>query len=186
MKFRWWAVSIVLPAGLMVAALLLVKRVPQAAEFCDECVMRRDRVEWRLAGSWTLFEAKTVSATPVSELLGEYQCCPAHVHRWSAPRVLAESELATPDAPRVCSIGLLNLPRTVNFLRDVFEYTASTDTAVWREVAWQPMYASALEPALRFNRFPENGFASRAEFFAWWDRNSYPLFNRLHQVTEAD
>ena len=44
----------------------------------------------------------------------------------------------------------------------------------------------ALEPALRFCRYPEGGFAGRNEFLAWWSQSSYPVFNRLHEMTEAD
>lgn len=181
--------KILFTAGVLIflaAAALSVQRTPQPPMFCDQCVMQRDVTEWRLAGRWKLFTTAAARATPVSELLAEHQACPAHAHKWSAPTEVAVAELETSDAPRVRSIGLLNTPRTASFLRGVFEYADKESTTTWRAVAWQPLYASALEPALRFCRYPENGFSGRGEFLAWWSQSSYPLFNRLHEMTEAD
>ncbi|MDB6054983.1 MAG: hypothetical protein JWN25_2506 [Verrucomicrobiales bacterium] len=175
-----------LVALFLVAGVVFLRRVPQPPAFCDLCVMERDVDDWRFAGKWTLLETSSVRPTPVSELLRSHQAYPQHHHHWSKPNYLAESELETSDAPRFRSLGFLNAPRTLNFLRSVFDYTTPRDIASWREVAWQPAFASALEPALRFNRFPENGFATRDEFLAWWQQSAYPLFNRLNQVTVAD
>lgn len=172
-------------AGL-VALALAVPRVPRPSKFCDECVMREDVTEWRLAGRWTLFTTENVSATPVSELLAEHHACRAHVHQWSAPVHLAEADLETGEAPRVRSVGFLNEPRTLNFLRELMDYTDPECVTNWQAVALQPTLASALEPALRFRRFPEAGFASRQEFLAWWNESAYPLFNKLNEMTVAD
>jgi len=163
-----------------------VKRVPQPSLFCDECVMREDVVEWRLAGRWTLFKTETARATLVSELLAEHHACPAHAHAWSSPVHVAEADLETGEAPRVRSVGFLNEPRTVSFLRDVLDYTDPECIRNWRAVAWQPTLAAALEPALRFRRFPEDGFANRNDFLAWWNESAYPLFNKLNEMTVAD
>ncbi len=177
-------------SGALLAALAVavwsVKRVPQPPQFCDECVMSREVADWRLCGRWNLFSTSAVNATPVSELLQQHHASATHEHKWSAPVYVAETELETSEAPRVRSLGLLNAPRAVNFLRGVFDYTDATNLASWRGVAWQPAFASALEPALRFARFPENGFATRAEFLAWWQQNSHPLFNHLNAMTVAD
>ncbi len=181
--------KILLPAigfSVVMVAALSIQRIPRTPEFCDECVMRRDVVQWRLAGQWNIFQTTHVEATPVSELLAQLQVCPAHEHRWTAPQQVAEKDLETPDAPRIRSLGLLNTPRSVNFLRSMFNYTDGRDITNWRRVAWQPTFASVLEPALRFSRFPENGFATRDEFLNWWHANAYPLFNRLHELTVAD
>jgi hypothetical protein len=142
--------------------------------------------EWRLVGRWKLFQTATASATPVSELLAEHHACAVHEHNWAAPVHVAEADLETSEAPRVRSLGFLNAPRTVNFLRAVFDYTDNENITTWRAVAWQPIFASALEPALRFRRFPENGFANRADFLAWWGESAYPLFNKLNEMTVAD
>jgi hypothetical protein len=162
------------------------KRVPMPPAYCDVCVMERDVCEYRLAGKWKVFERTTFRPTPVSDLLHAHKACPEHKHQWTVPIQVAEADLETSDAPRVRSIGFLNAPRSFSFLRSVWDYTTSRDIAAWRDVAWQPAFASALEPALRFNRYPENGFTSREEFLAWWQQNAYPLFNRLNEVTVAD
>src|SRR5262249_5658137 len=109
-----------------------------------------------------------------------------HMHKWAAPQSLTDAELETPDAPRVRSVGFLNTPRSVSFLRCVLEYGGEAEFTQWHAMVWQPAYAAALEPALRFSRFPEEGFAARAEFYKWWDKSSFPLFNRLHDMTVAD
>ena len=183
MKTKFLAAGFAL---LALGAWAAVHRTPRPSEFCDQCVMQRDVVEWRLAGRWTLFETARDTDTPVSVLLREHHVSQAHAHHWSAPRYVADADLETAEAPRERSIGMLNQPRTMSFLRCVFEYSDAAEIARWREMAWQPTYAAALEPALRFNRFPEEGFATRGEFYKWWDERSFPLFNRLHDVTVAD
>jgi hypothetical protein len=170
----------------LLALALSVQRVPQPSRFCDECVMREDVTEWRLAGRWTLFKTENVNATPVSELLAEHHACPVHEHKWSAPTYVAEADLETGEAPRVRSVGFLNEPRTVNFLREMMAYTDHECVTNWRAVAWQPTLAAALEPALRFRRFPEEGFANRGDFLVWWNESAYPLFNKLNEMTVAD
>ncbi len=65
-------------------------------------------------------------------------------------------------------------------------YTDAESIATWRAVAWQPIFAAALEPALRFRRFPEAGFTRREDFLAWWSESAYPLFNKLNEMTVAD
>ncbi len=170
----------------LTALALAVKRVPEPSRFCDQCVMRQDIVEWRLAGRWTLFTSESVNATPVSELLAERHACPAHQHIWTAPVHVAERDLETSEAPQIRSVGFLNAPRTVNFLRDVLDYTDQECATNWQAVMWQPVFAAALEPALRFRRFPENGFDRREEFLAWWSESAYPLFNKLNEMTVAD
>jgi len=175
-----------LATSVLVATGLLVKRTPQPALFCDECVMQRDVTEWRLAGRWKLFQTVATSATPVSELLQQRHACALHEHKWSAAQFVGESDLETSQAPRVRSLGFLNAPRTVNFLREVFDYADGESVKNWRAVAWQPVFASALEPALRFERFPENGFTDRISFLAWWSQSAYPLFNKLNEMTVAD
>jgi len=183
--FRFVASLLAAAVVLVVASLIFLKRAPQPVMFCDQCVMQRDVVEWRLAGR-KVFETSTVSATPVSELLNAHQACPKHEHQWSAPRYVAEADLETPDAPRVRSVGFLNAPRVVSFLRSLFDYTDARDIASWRSLAWKPTFASALEPALRFTRYPEDGFNTRAEFLAWWQQNAFPLFSHLNEMTVAD
>jgi hypothetical protein len=168
------------------AALFTTKRETQPPSFCDECVMERQVTDWKLFGRVKLFQTAAITATPVSDLLSHHQFSAKHEHRWSAPVYLSETELETSDAPRIRSLGFLNEPRNVSFLSELFSYTGTKDIAAWRDVAWQVNFASALEPALRFLRFPENGFSSRDQFLAWWSQSSYPLFNRLHEVTEAD
>ena len=170
----------------VLVGVLSVQRAPQPPLFCDQCVMQHEVTEWRLAGRWKVFQTTTTSATPVSELLKQHRACPAHEHKWSAPRYVAEADLETSEAPRVRSLGFLNAPRAVSFLRDVFDYADGESITNWRNVAWQPVFASALEPALRFRRFPENGFANRADFLAWWSESAYPLFNKLNEMTVAD
>ena len=179
-------ISVLILLAVFVAAVLSVKKETQPPAFCDECVMERQVADWKLFGRVKLFQTAAISATPVSDLLKQHQLSAKHEHHWSAPVYLTEAELETSDAPRIRSLGFLNEPRTVNFLRELFNYTDAKDIAAWHDVAWQVNFASALEPALRFLRFPENGFSSRERFLAWWNQSSYPLFNRLHEVTEAD
>lgn len=174
-------------AGLLLVALTIsVRRVPEPPQFCDQCVMAHEVTDWRLAGRWTLFKTETDTATPVSELLAERHACPAHTHKWSSPVRVAEADLETSEAPRIRSVGFLNETRNVNFLREVLDYTDRESADNWRGVALQPTFAAVLEPALRFERFPENGFASREEFRAWWSQSAYPLFNKLNEMTVAD
>ena len=177
---------LVIAVGVLAVTALSVKRAPQPPLFCDKCVMAREAVVWRLAGRWTLFETASTSVTPVSELLREHSACPPHEHRWAATVQVAEAELETPDAPRVRTVGFLNAPRTVVFLRSLFDYANPADLACWRQVAWQPLFASVMDDSLRFRRFPETGFSSRDEFLAWWRQNSFPLFNRMNEITVAD
>ena len=165
---------------------LSVKCTTQPPRFCEQCVMRRDVVEWRLAGRWNLFETSTYHPTPVSELLARHSACPVHQHQWSAPWCVAEADLETSEAPRVRSVGFLNAPRVVSFLQDLFDYADAESISNWRAVAWKPVFASALESALRFRRFPETGFDRRADFLAWWNESAFPLFNKLNEMTVAD
>ena len=174
-------------AGLaLLTATLAVQRVPQPPMFCDQCVMAHEVTEWRLAGRWTLWIHATDSATPVSDLLAAHSACPAHPHHWTPTVRVAETDLETTEAPRLRTVGFLNAPRNVAFLRSVFDFADAKDIASWRAVAWQPTLAAAMDDALRFSRFPENGFASRGEFLAWWGQHSYPLFNKLNEMTVAD
>jgi len=180
------AISIVSILAIFVVCAFSAKPEKQPPAFCNECVMERQVTTWKLFGRWRLFQTTAISSTPVSELLSQHNLCAKHQHLWSAPVYLSEAELETSDAPRVRSLGMLNAPRSVNFLDELFSYIDSSDVAIWRRVAWQVNYASALEPALRFARFPEQGFSGRDQFLAWWHQSSYALFNRLHEVTEAD
>lgn len=183
---RMKTVPVLMVIAVVAGAALSIKREVQPPSFCDECVMERQVTDWKLVGRWKIFQTTSVKATPVSDLLNQHQLDVHHTHRWSTPVYLSETDLETANAPRVRSLGFLNEPRTVSFLQDVFSYTDAKDISTWKSVAWQVQFASALDAALRFTRFPEQGFSSRKQFLAWWNQSSYPLFNRLHEVTEAD
>ena len=183
MKIKYFSAALAVAA--VVALALSVQRVPEPPQFCDECVMAHEITSWQFAGR-TLFQTTRDSVTPVSELLAERHACPAHAHQWSSPVRVAEADLETGEAPRIRSVGFLNAPRTVNFLRGLFANLDATTIASWRAVAWQPTLAAALELALRFRRFPEAGFAKREDYLAWWNESAYPLFNKLNEMTVAD
>ena len=175
------AVVVVLTLCVLVAA---IKRTPQPPSFCEACISQHNVTEWRAFGRWRVMKTETVSATPVSELLAQKHLCPEHTHVWSVTRFVSNPEPA--DAPPVLSLGLLNQPRVVNFLHDVFNYSDAESVNRWRELAGKVEYASSMDSALRFCRFPEEGFPDSAHFHVWWGESAFPLFNRLNEMTELD
>lgn len=163
---------------------MTTKRVTLPSDFCGACVVRREVTEWLVLGRWRLWTTENVSPTPVSELLAEKNLCPPHQHDWVATSYVENPETA--DAASVLSLGYLNQPRVVSFLRELIDYTDAASTQRWRELAWKLEYASTFDAALRYCRFPEAGFTNRPQFLAWWNESSFPLFHRLNQMNEAD
>ena len=170
-----------------VLAIIGMRREPLPPQFCSVCLLRQDREVWRLPfGGPTILERHHEWPTPISALLAQKQICLPHEHSWEGRRACANP--LDPSAPRIVqSFEFVNVPRVVNFLRDVLNYADPDSVRRWKEVTLTLENSTLMDDALRFCRFPAEGFADRAAFMAWWSRGgARSLAHRIQQETEPD
>jgi hypothetical protein len=176
-------------AGILVAAAVasLVAALPAQEAYCTICGAQQETRPYglRFTSSHTLFTQRAVSATPFSALLEEKHLVSAHQHRWLAPRVVPDPRDEF-GPPVLESLGFLNAPRVVNFMRNVADYADPVTVANWRDTIMRPSYTRVTDDALRFSRVPKTGFPDRTEFLNWWGQNAYALSHRVRQLTEPD
>lgn len=176
--------------GVIIAALLalssLIASLLAQVSFCSICGAREETHVFGLRFTeLRIFRRKQVRATAFSALLEEKKLVSPHSHLWQKPRFVADP--MDESGPRIVeSFDFLNAERVVNFTRNVADYADPLSAARWRELAMHPRYARLLDGTLRFLQVPTDGFPDRAEFLAWWGRNSFSVYNRLREQTEPD
>lgn len=164
----------------------LISARPEPASFCGICGATEAQTLWAVRGlNVNLLRTHTIAPTPISEVLIKKNLVASHVHRWLAPQVVPDPR-DTFGPPVVESLEFLNVPRVVNFMRNVADYADPVTAANWRDTVMQPQYTRVIDDALRFSRVPAAGFADRTEFLTWWGQNAYALSHRLRQLTESD
>ena len=47
-----------------------------------------------------------------------------------------------------------------------------------------PELAQLVNPALRFEKFPEQGFTTREEFLKWWQKKGFLAWNDIYKVVQ--
>lgn len=171
-------------AGIMCVALISPDSEP--ASFCDLCGARQETTSWMVRGTDTnLLRTHSVTPTPMSELLVTKKLISAHIHHWRASETVP-NPLDQFGPPVTESLGLINAPRVVNFMRNLAEYGDAESVTQWRDLLLQPHYSYVIDDALRFLLVPPSGFSDRAAFLAWWGGNAFALHNRLRELTEPD
>ncbi|MDQ6861067.1 MAG: hypothetical protein M3032_07925 [Verrucomicrobiota bacterium] len=177
-------------SGAIVAATLgaasLIASLPAQVSFCSICGAREETRAYAIRfTAREIFRRNEIAATDFSALLREKNLVLPHAHDWRAPRYVADP-MDQFSAPVLESLDYLNAPRVVSFTRNVADYADPLSVARWRELVVRPGYARLLDGTLRFLHVPPEGFAERAEFLAWWGRNSFAVYNRLREQTEPD
>ena len=179
-------VIIALSALFACAVAASITRRSESAAFCRFCGAEQSQISWAVRGTHlTLLRSHPVAATPISELLTRKNLVAAHKHEWQAPQ-LAPDPLDEFGPPVTRSLGFINAPRVVGFMRDLAEYGDANSVAQWRDLLLRPEYSYVIDSALRFLRAPATGFGQRDDFLAWWSSNGFSLYNRLREQTEAD
>ena len=168
-------------------AIVIPQREHLPPKFCSVCLLRQDSLAWRLPFNGpTVFAHHQESPTPVSTLFTEKQISLPHQHSWQAERVTTNP--LDPSAPPVVqSLDFVNVPRVVSFLRDVLTYADAESVQRWKEITLTFENATLMDDALRFCRFPSEGFADKRAFMAWWSRGgARALAHRIEQQTHPD
>lgn len=172
--------------ALTLLALALVQRAPDSLAFCELCGAEEVHGSWVVRGTAIPAWHRTrIAATPMNELLTSKGLVGAHQHCWLAPREVPDP-LDEFGPPVVESLGFVNAPRVVNFMRNLSEWGDNASITQWRALLLRPEYSYCIDGALRFLQAPVDGFAAQPDFNAWWGRNGYALYNRLREVTEPD
>lgn len=176
---------VLLLSGLLLVSLLIFTAWPHyaATAVCTDCGQRRDYYDWNWRlGAGTLHRFTKDRSTVVSRAL---PVASRTTHSWTAPIPVIESPTeGSEPAPNL--LYAVEAPRVGSFITDLARATKPEVLAKWKGFVLDPTYLVVLEPALRYMRFPEQGFANAAEFRAWWGHSEYPLWNHLREVTEPD
>lgn len=182
-----WILTLVVAVVLgTIACSTLVAREPQPPRFCHVCGAQQIQTSWAVRGtSVRLGTRQYVTATPISELLTTTHLISPHDHRWVAAAFVPDP-LDQFGPPVIQSLGFINAPRVVSFMRDLARYGDRTSVATWQAQVLDPRYSYVIDGALRFLLAPEAGFESRDEFLRWWNTNAFALQTRLRELTEPD
>lgn len=76
--------------------------------------------------------------------------------------------------------------RVAAFLQSMDRFGDPVSATRWKDLAVDPTASGWLDGALRFERFPSEGFATREPFLAWWQDGALPLWNRVRERIEPD
>ena len=177
----------VMTALLVGIAIAIPQRQLLPPQFCSVCLLRQDRVEWRLPFEGPVFfERHHEWPTPVNSLLAEKRFFGPHEHCWQG--ALAMTNPLEPGAPAVVqSLEFVNAPRVVSFLRDLLTYADAESAARWKEITLSLENSTLMDDALRFCRFPVDGFPNQLAFMAWWSRGgARSVAHRLQQQKDPD
>lgn len=178
-----WAAAFL---ALIVGLFLIVERQPGQSEFCTVCGAAHLTTTWKIRSTAIhLWSSRQEEATPFSSVLTEKNLVVTHSHQWLAPRVIPDP-LNEFGPPVTESLGLLNTPRVVSFVRNMADFADETSRRLWRERLLSPEFSYVFDDSLRFMRVPEVGFPQREQFDAWSRQYAVPLYARLLQETTAD